>query len=504
VGRTSFYLIFQKRLELANESIDTTRIYGKVGKGIYMTEKVDKAALQKRLRALPQVSAILERPDVAELVKQNGISGITRAIREQIATRRQTLLSPNINNADLEDFELSANDILDTLQKSQMASPPRVLNGTGVIIHTNLGRAPLSRVALAAASEASEGYSALEYDLATGKRGSRHFLARSVLQDLTQAEDAAVVNNCAAAVLLSLSALAKDREVIISRGELVEIGGGFRVPDVMQQSGCHLVEVGTTNKTRTTDYENAIGPNTALLLSVHRSNFAVIGFTEEADIKDLAKLAHAHGLPLVVDAGSGYLQLMDGCKGETTVSKLIELGVDLVTFSGDKLLGGPQAGLIVGKKELVEVIRKHPLMRALRPDKLTLAALIATLQLWRDNPNEIPIVRMIQATIVELTERAQELKVFLSSAFPEIDFQIKSTTAQIGGGTSPLATVESVAIAFSLPRLNNFASTLRSGDLPLIARIEDSLVVIDLRTILKTDDATLKNLLHNALKTVVS
>ena len=464
-----------------------------------MEPKKAQSTLHAHLRKLPQVSAVLEQSDMSSLIETEGLHGVTRSIRALIEESRQRILRGHHEASPENLCHITAEAVRAHLKQGQKPLPTPVLNGTGVIIHTNLGRAPLSSRALEALCAAGEGYSALEYDIEAGSRGSRHHLAKDIIQDLTKAEDAAVVNNCAAAVLLSLSALAHQKEVIISRGELVEIGGGFRVPDVMKQSGCKLVEVGTTNRTRPSDYESAITEDTAMLMSVHRSNFALIGFTEDADLNELAKIAKAHEVPLMVDAGSGYLKLMNGCDGETTVSTLIEMGVDLITFSGDKLLGGPQAGIIIGRTDLVQKIRKHPLMRALRPCKLTLAALITTLTQWRDAPEAIPVVRMIEASTDSLTKRSRSVIDTLRSHFPDVQMSVQDTVAQIGGGTSPLATIQSQAICISVPHLNRFTSQLRQQTPPLIGRIDHESVLIDLRTIPEEHDHLVCSILKAAL-----
>ena len=353
----------------------------------------------------------------------------------------------------------------------------RAINATGVIIHTNLGRAPLALEALERVNAVAGGYSNLEYDLGEGGRGSRQDHAAPILRRLTGAEAALVVNNNAAAVLLALAALAEGREVLVSRGELIEIGDGFRIPDVLARSGARLREVGTTNRTRAGDYDRAIGPETALLLRVHQSNFRVVGFTEQPRLADLARVARAHGLPLVDDLGSGALfassSLLLG--DEPTARESLEAGADLVCFSGDKLLGGPQAGIIVGRAELVERLRRHPLQRALRADKLTLAALEATLALYLDPElaaREVPVLRMLAEPVETVRARAQRLADLVGG-------DVEPTVGRVGGGALPLTELPSFACAVE----EELASRLRETEPPVIGVVRDGRCLLDCRTI---------------------
>jgi L-seryl-tRNA(Ser) seleniumtransferase len=355
------------------------------------------------------------------------------------------------------------------LSASRTQSLRRVLNATGVIVHTNLGRAPLADAALARVREVARGYSNLEYDLAAGTRGSRQTHIVDAIGRLTGAEAALVVNNNAAAVLLTLAALAEGREVLISRGELIEIGDGFRIPDVLEQSGARLREVGTTNRTRAADYEHALGPDTALLLRVHQSNFRVVGFTERPALADLARVAHSRDLPLVDDLGSGALVAFSD---EPTAAASFAAGADLVCFSGDKLLGGPQAGIIAGRADLVERLRRHPLQRALRADKLTLAALEGTLLLALDAPEEIPALRMLREPAVEVRARAQRLAAATGG-------EVEETVARAGGGSLPLAELQSFACALE----QNLAESLRLGDPPVVGILRDGRLLLDCRTL---------------------
>ncbi len=344
----------------------------------------------------------------------------------------------------------------------------RVLNATGVLVHTNLGRAPLAESALARVREAA-GYSNLEYDLSSGSRGSRQDHLAPLLRRLTGAEAAIVVNNNAAAILLVLAALAEGREVVVSRGELIEIGDGFRIPDVLARSGARLVEVGTTNRTRAADYERAIGADTALLLRVHQSNFRVVGFAEQPTPAELAGIARRHELPLVDDLGSGALVEVEG---EPTPAAALAAGADLVCFSGDKLLGGPQAGIVAGRADLIEKLRRHPLQRALRPDKLTIAALEGTLVLYLDRPEEVPVLRMLREPAHAVRARAERLAAATGGV-------VEETVARVGGGALPLAELPSHACAVE----EGLAAALRSHDPPVIAVVRDGRTLLDCRTL---------------------
>jgi L-seryl-tRNA(Ser) seleniumtransferase len=357
------------------------------------------------------------------------------------------------------------------LERARRPSLRRVLNATGVLVHTNLGRAPLADAALARVAEVGAGYSNLEYDLALGERGSRQDHLAGLLGRLTGADAALVVNNNAAAVLLALAALAEGREVVVSRGELVEIGDGFRIPEVLERSGARLVEVGTTNRTRAVDYERAIVPETALLLRVHQSNFRVVGFSEQPRLEELAVIAHAHELPLVDDLGSGALARIGE---EPTPAESLRAGADLVCFSGDKLLGGPQAGVVVGRSELVERLRRHPLQRALRADKLTLAALEGTLLLALDpaTRDELPVLQMLHEPVEAVRARAERLAQL-------VEGEVEETVARVGGGALPLTELQSAACAVE----ESLAEPLRRGDPPVVALVRDGRTLLDCRTL---------------------
>jgi L-seryl-tRNA(Ser) seleniumtransferase len=351
----------------------------------------------------------------------------------------------------------------------------RVLNATGVVVHTNLGRAPLAEEALARVVEVGRSYSNLEFDLAEGVRGSRQDHVAAILRRLTGAEAALVVNNNAAAVLLALAALAEGRDVVVSRGELIEIGDGFRIPDVLARSGARLVEVGTTNRTRAADYEKAIGPETAVLLRVHQSNFRVVGFEERPRLEEVAAVARRHDLPLVDDLGSGHVfpsnRLLLG-QEEPTVRESLAAGADLVCFSGDKLLGGPQAGIVLGRAELVERLRRHPLQRALRIDKLSLAALEGTLLLHLEAPERIPILRALAQETPAVRERAERLAAATGG-------ELEETVGRVGGGALPLAELPSFACALE----ESLAEPLRAGEPPVVGVVRDGRLLLDCLTL---------------------
>ena len=408
-------------------------------------------------------------PSVDELLRDERLAGephdlAVEAARSALARAREEIAAGN-------DPEPLVDAVLEELGRARSPSLRRVLNATGVLVHTNLGRAPLAEAALARVAEVGGGYSNLEYDLARGERGSRQDHLGPLLERLTGAEAALVVNNNAAAVLLALAALAEAREVVVSRGELIEIGDGFRIPDVLARSGARLVEVGTTNRTRAADYEHAIGPETAVLLRVHQSNFRVVGFAERPQLSELAAIARRHELPLVDDLGSGALA---GIGDEPTPAESLRAGADLVCFSGDKLLGGPQAGIVVGRADLVERLRRHPLQRALRADKLTLAALEGTLALALDpaTRDDVPVLRMLHEPIELVRARAERLAELVGG-------EVEETVARVGGGALPLAELPSAACAVE----ESLAEPLRLGEPPVIAVVRDGRTLLDCRTL---------------------
>ena len=401
-------------------------------------------------------------PSVDELARSCGDPLAVDAARAVIARARETVLGGG-EPGDLQEL------LRAELAAARRPALRRVLNATGVIAHTNLGRAPLAEEALARVLETARGYSNLEYDLEAGSRGSRQAHVASILRRLTGAEAALVVNNNAAAVMLALAALAEGRDVIVSRGELIEIGDGFRIPDVLARSGARLVEVGTTNRTRAADYAAAIGPETALLLRVHQSNFRVVGFTEQPRLEELADVARRHGLPLVDDLGSGALVDVGD---EPTARESLGGGADLVCFSGDKLLGGPQAGVVVGRAELVERLRRHPLQRALRADKLTLAALEGTLALYLGAAERIPVLRMVREEPAAVHARAERLAGLVGG-------EVEETAARVGAGALPLAELPSFACAVE----EELAAPLRFGEPPVVGVLRDGRLLLDCRTL---------------------
>jgi len=447
------------------------------------------------LRRLPSVDRLLARPETAPLVDTHGRSLTTDAIRAALDSARAA-----IRNGGETPPEAELIDRASELLRGWTRSRPRpVINATGVIIHTNLGRAPLSKAARDAVEAAAAGYSDLEYDLQSGERGHRMAAVEDIACRVTGAEAALVVNNNAGAVLLALSALAAGKGVLISRGQLVEIGGGFRVPDVMAQSGARLIEVGTTNRTHRRDYETALVTSSvevAAILRAHSSNFRVIGFTTEVPLNELVEIGNWRGIPVIDDLGSGALldTAQYGLMHEPTVQESVAAGAALVCFSGDKLLGGPQAGIIAGGRDWVERCKTHPLARALRIDKLDLAALSATLMhyLKGEAEREVPVWRMIGTSVEEIERRAQ----VLADALRQTGYEVEVIRGQstVGGGSLPGETLPTRLVALTVDSPDAFLAKLRAGDPPVVARIEADRVVFDLRTVLE-DEPLLKGLL---------
>jgi L-seryl-tRNA(Ser) seleniumtransferase len=401
-------------------------------------------------------------PSVDELAREAGDPLAVDAARALIDKARDEIRA----GSDPGDLAARLREELADVRRPRLR---RVLNATGVVIHTNLGRAPIAEEALARVVESARGYSNLEYDLGEGARGSRQQHAAAILRRLTGAEAALVVNNNAAAVLLALAALAEGREVVVSRGELIEIGDGFRIPEVLGRSGARLVEVGTTNRTRASDYEQAIGADTALLLRVHQSNFRVVGFEERPRLEEVAAVAQQHGLPLVDDLGSGAIAPVEA---EPTARESLAAGADLVCFSGDKLLGGAQAGIVVGKAELIERLRRHPLQRALRIDKLSLAALEGTLLLHLEAPERIPVLHTLAQQTATVRERAGRLAAATGG-------EVEETVGRVGGGALPLAELPSFACALE----ESLAKPLRLGDPPVVGVVRDGRLLLDCLTL---------------------
>jgi L-seryl-tRNA(Ser) seleniumtransferase len=463
---------------------------------------------QEVLRKIPSVDEILSQPEVSGLLKTYPREVVVEAIRSSLKGLRKELLHPD-GALEPDESLFSFDRLLPLFQKEiERQTRPRlrrVINATGVVIHTNLGRSPLHPSALRHLIEISQSYSNLEYDLDRGERGSRYSHIEEILCRLSGAESAMVVNNNAGAVLLVLNTLAEGREVVVSRGELVEIGGAFRIPDVMKRSGALLREVGTTNRTHLTDYSEAIGPQTALLLKVHTSNFRVLGFTSEVSLQELVQLGRETRLPVMEDLGSGCLVDLTkyGLEREPTVPEVMKTGVDVATFSGDKLLGGPQAGVIVGKKGTIDLIKTNPLTRALRIDKLTLAALESTLLLYLDEEKameEIPTLRMLTFGPDRLKQRGRRLLRRLV-AMEGMEAVLKEDVSQAGGGSLPLQELPTLVVAVK-PRslsVNDLEKNLRKGDPSIISRISKEEVILDLRTVFDEEIPLLAEAIRNAL-----
>ncbi|NCF36993.1 MAG: L-seryl-tRNA(Sec) selenium transferase [Gammaproteobacteria bacterium] len=437
---------------------------------------------------LPSVDRLLNDPDIELLLREHGAPVVTRCARNVLASARQQVLAgQSFEAGDL--VSNLAEDIARTLRPSLQ----RVINLTGTVLHTNLGRAALPGVAIDAIAEIARGASNLEFDVIAGKRGDRHQHTEALLCQLTGAERAIVVNNNAAAVLLTLNSLARRKEVPVSRGELIEIGGAFRMPDIMARAGCKLVEVGTTNRTHAADFESAMSSRTALLMKVHASNYEIRGFTKDVSEAELARIAQAHDVPMVSDLGSGSLVDLEdyGLPHEPTVSEALTAGADLVTFSGDKLLGGPQAGIIAGRRDLVEKIKRNPMTRAMRPDKLTLAALDAVLRLYT-NPAQLaealPTLRWLTRDLTAIEQLASRLAPVVQGYCEDFQVTVERTLAQVGSGALPVDKLESAALKITRPdlrrpgkALKNTARAFRELPTPVVGRISDDALWFDLR-----------------------
>jgi L-seryl-tRNA(Ser) seleniumtransferase len=449
--------------------------------------------LKQLLRQIPGVDTLLQTTVVRDALSRHPRKLVLDAIHEELEeTRKRILQAPESVQGLIDPSEI-ARSVAQRVDRLAAFTLRPVINATGIVIHTNLGRSILSEEALERLQNVCSGYNNLEYDLQLGKRGSRYVHAEAILRELTGAEAALVVNNNAAGVFLVLSTLAAGLEVIVSRGQLVEIGGSFRIPDVMRSSGAILVEVGTTNRTHLKDYMSAITERTALLMKVHTSNYRIVGFTKEVSLDEMVALGRERSLPVVEDLGSGcFIDLVPfGLHGETTVQETVRSGADIVTFSGDKLLGGPQAGIIVGRRDLIEKCRKNPLTRALRVDKITLAVLEATLRLYRDErtaTDRIPTLKMIALSPEELKDRADELASVIDRTLSRsvLRIEVCPGLSQVGGGSLPAQDLPTFVVAvqssdFSANKIEEF---LRRNDPPIIGRIESDRFIMDVRTIL--------------------
>lgn len=445
---------------------------------------------QEMLRGIPKVDELMQQEAILALREELPTAAVRAAVRSELEALRQAILAGEIQA--LPDTEALCAAVCRRAREDALPSLRPVINGTGVVLHTNLGRACLSQRAADAVTAVARGYSTLEYDLAKGQRGSRHDHIEALVCQVTGAEAAMVVNNNAAAVLLILSALGKGGEVITSRGELVEIGGSFRIPDIMVQCGCTLREVGATNKTHLRDYENAIGPETRALLKVHTSNFKIMGFSQSVPLDELVALGREKGLPVIEDLGSGSLVDLEqfGIHDEPTVQQSVKAGVDIISFSGDKLLGGPQAGIILGKAEYIRLLKRHPLARAMRVDKMTIAALRETLYAYTDEDlarREIPVLAMLGAEPHQLREKAGVLCAMLQEQ--GVGAQVVPTQDQVGGGSVPTQLLDAWAVAIDPGRLtvDQLEEKLRLRALPIIGRITHEQYILDVRTLMERD-----------------
>lgn len=466
---------------------------------------MNEATLQSILRKIPAVDQLLLRTAIAAWVSQTSREFVVSEIQKLLQGIRDKLKSGNLEAASNLNPERLEAELVENLRSRLRPNLRTLINATGVILHTNLGRATLSAAAQEALSAFSANYTNLEYEILAGRRSHRDKLIEPLLRELLGSEAAAVVNNNAAAVFLILNSLAFGKEVVVSRGELVEIGGSFRIPDIMARSGAVLREVGTTNKTRMKDYKDAIGPNTALLLRVHPSNFKMIGFTERPALSDLVELAHSHGIPLVEDVGSGCLQDLKafGISNEPIAQESLAMGADLICFSGDKLLGGPQAGIIAGSRKLVDPIKRNPLMRTYRVGKLVYGALEATLNSYRFGRavQEIPVLRMISMTREELRRRAKRFLRRLRAALPEeVDVHLSEGNSLVGGGSCPEYLLPTTLIILGSNSLspNTIESRLRFQDPPIIIRLEEDKALVDLRTVFPGQESALLDGLRKA------
>ncbi|HAQ41672.1 MAG TPA: L-seryl-tRNA(Sec) selenium transferase [Clostridiales bacterium] len=462
----------------------------------------------KYYRLIPKVDKLMDSDEIKNLCSDCGREYVLESVRKVTEDLREFINSSDNEEEITRKVDSVSADIEQDVKSYTTYHLRRVVNATGTILHTNLGRAVVAKETAERIKELVTGYSNLEYDLEKGERGSRYSSFENIITRITGAESAMAVNNNAGAVLLILSVLAKDREVIVSRGELVEIGGSFRIPDVMAQSGGNLVEVGTTNKTHLFDYEDAINENTAALLKVHSSNYKIVGFTESVPLEELAELAHRHGIPLIEDIGSGVLVDLRryGLVYEPTVQASVKAGADIVCFSGDKLLGGPQAGIIVGKKSMIDRIKKHPLTRALRIDKFTAIALECVFRQYIDEDrvvDSVPVLKLINRNLNDIKNQVERLSGRLADEIGKnCEVKTESCESQIGGGSLPLEKIESCAV--SLKPFNMTTSSLemklRHAKTPVICRVVNDNLLMDLRTVLEGEDEIIFDGLKNIFK----
>lgn len=455
---------------------------------------------KKLLGSLPKVDEVLMDKRIDEFTSKLPREIIVDSIRETISDHRQMILeSEDLVNFDESIFFIKLKEKIKSRYKHNLF---HVINATGVVLHTNLGRAVLSQKSVESIIEVAKGYSTLEYNVKKGKRGSRHDHVENLICKLIGAEAAMVVNNNAAATMLCLSAMAENKEVIVSRGELVEIGGSFRVPDIMERSGAKLVEVGTTNKTKDRDYEKAITEETGAIMKVHTSNYKILGFTSEASLDELVKIGKVHNLPVIYDMGSGLMLNLEKCGiKEPTVIDSLKTGIDVILFSGDKLLGGPQAGILAGKKEYIEKMKNHPLARAFRIDKFTLAALESTFREYHDEPLEkIPTLKMLTETRENLKEKAKELKELIGPT-PIFVLEVVDSKEQVGGGSAPTAVLYGASLKLTADiKAEKIERLLRKADTPIIARVYNDSIYFDMRTIMTEELETIATAVKNIEK----
>lgn len=444
----------------------------------------------KLLRKLPKVDELLMDERVAEASCNLLREQVVDVIRTVIETvRREILGSDEALDESYVSYDMVADKVIQAVRNSHVKSLRRVINGTGVVLHTNLGRAKLSKSAMEAVAEVADKYSTLEYDPIKGGRGSRHVHVEKVIEKITGAEAAMVVNNNAAATTICLAAMGRGKEMVISRGELVEIGGSFRIPEIMEESGAHLAEVGTTNKVKLSDYKNKINENTGAIMKVHTSNYKIIGFTEEVPLKELVKLGREENLPVIYDMGSGLMiNLRDYGIEEPTVREAMADGADIILFSGDKLLGGPQGGVIIGKKKYIDMMKSHPLARILRVDKMTLSAMEATFKEYYDDENakeKIPVLSMLTRSEEKLKTDAEKLLEMIKKEAPALDAKVEATEDVVGGGSAPATVLKgySVSVQWNEASSQEIERRLRMDALPIIVRINHDKVLFDVRTI---------------------